>query len=236
MELTVDNVWAFQRFGVLGNSLPGIVADAIVGCHDEHADAQSMIRSSNKRAYGTVSYTVQERLHEALAGKEGVEFKPLGKGKPKVLVINGTVLVQWRYSKSPATDLLMKKYATSDSRVGTFTLPIGATQGMLDLGDGARASLSEAELELVESLKVLAESEPAEHHRVVVIAYASSSRSLHQVAWADAKLNADGTLLLENVQTLHTADTAEIAESSEAKRFDSQPRREFGLVPKQVNG
>lgn len=235
MEQSADNVWAFQRFGVIGKSLPAIVTESLVGCHDEHADAQAMIRSSNKRAYGTVSYTVQERLHEALAGKEGVEYKKPGKGKPKVLVINGTALVQWRYSKSSTTDLLMKKYATSDSRVGTFTIPVGAAQGMLDLGDGARASLSDEELELVESLRVLAESEPREHHRVVVVAYASSSKALHQAVWADATLNDDGTLLLENVQNLYAADAGEMTESSELKRFDAQPRRDFGLLPKQVN-
>lgn len=236
MELVVDIAWAFQRFGVIGKSLPSLLTEALISCHDEHADAQSMIRSSNKRAYGTVSYTVQERLYEALAGKEGVEYKSPGKGKPKVLVINGTALVQWRYSKSSATDLLMKKYATSDSRVGTFTIPVGATQGMLDLGDGARASLSEEELQLVESLRVLVDSEPREHHRVVVVAYASSSKALHHAVWADAKLNDDGTLLLENVQMLHAADTAEMTESSESKRFDGQPRRDFGLLPKRVSG
>ena len=139
MEPAVDNAWAFDRFGVLGKSLAATVTEALFGCHEEHADAQSMIRSSNKRAYGAVSYTAQERLHELLAGKEGVEYKRPGKGKPKVAVINGTALVQWRYSNSPASDLLMKKYATSDFRESIFGLPVGATQGTLDLGDGERS-------------------------------------------------------------------------------------------------
>lgn len=235
METAVDQNWVFQRFGALGKLLSATVTETLVDCHNEHADGQAMIKSRNRRAYGTVSYTVQERLVEALAGKEGVEFRRLGKGKPRVLMVNGTILVQWRYSKSAVKDLLERKYGTSESRIATFQIPIGPQQGVFDLGQNERVSLTPEETELVETLRALSEAESREHHRVVVIAYASDARALHKVLWADAALNDDGTLKVENLQLLFNADAEDVVVSSDRKRFDQQPRREFGLAPKYVN-
>lgn len=238
MEIELADTWEFRRFGALGKSFRSKVLSAIAECHDEHANAQMQIQSRNKRAYGAVSYTFQERLFEELSGLEGVEFKSPGKGKPKVLVVNDTVVVQWRYAKTAVSDLMTRKYASSASRVNTFSVLVGGTQGVLDLdlGGGARASLTPEELELVESLKALDAAEPRIHHRVVVIAYASDAKDLHKVVWADATLNEDGTLLLENLQELHSAAGPQMTDLSSPKRFDSQPRREFGLLPKNVSG
>lgn len=235
MELAVGDVWAFRRFGVLGKSLRSRVLSTIIDCHNEHANAQMQIHSTHKRAYGSVSYTFHERLFEDLAGLESVEFKRPGKGKPRVLVVNDTLIVLWRYANNAKSDLPTRKYANSDSRVNTFSVPTGGSQGVLDLGDGVGASLTSEELELVEQLRNIEAAEPRLHHRVVVIAYASDAKDLHKVVWADATLNDDGTLLLENTQEIHRADSPEMTAFSSPKRFDTQPRRDFGLLPKKVS-
>lgn len=234
--LAGDGIWALERFGTLGKQLPGMIREALADCHEEHANAQMQINSTNQRAYGAVSYTVQERLHTVLAGQSGVEFKRPGKGKPKILVVNGTMLVPWRYSGSATANLLERRYAKSDSRIATFSTPLGNVQGMLDLGDENYEPPTPEELELLESLQALGESEAQEFHRVVVIAYASNPRALHKVVWADASLNDDGTLNMDNIQVLFNAEVAETNGASEPKRFDTQPRRGFNLKSKQSNG
>lgn len=236
METAVDTEWAFQRFGAHGKALPHTVLSTLVDCHNEHADGQSLIDSRHKRSYGQVSYTVQERLETALAGAEGVEFKRPAKGKPKVMVINGTALVQWRYSRKAADDPRGRIYGTSDARVGNFSMPVGHTQGRLDLGDGAKASLSPEEIELVETLQELNDAGAGPHHRVVVVAYASNYKSLHRAVWADAHLDEDGSLVLENEQVLYDGDSLDSVDAAETKRFDSQPRRALRLQPRDGTG
>lgn len=236
MKNAVDVEWSFRRFGAHGKSLPGIILTTLTNCHNEHADGQALINSKHKRSYGQVSYTVQERLEDALTGLEGVEFKRPGNGKPKVLVVNGTALVPWRYSRLATADLHQQKYGTSDSRIGTFSMPVGPSQGMLDLGDGARASLTPEEIALVEALEELEDSESLKHHPVVVVAYASNHQALHQAVWADAQLDEDGTLILQNTQELFHADPADAAAKPVPKSFDSEPRRGFNLTPKEASG
>lgn len=236
MKNAVDIEWSFRRFSAHGKSLPEIILTTLTDCHNEHADGQAVIRSKHKRSYGQVSYTVQERLEDALAGLEGVEFKRPGRGKPKILIVNGTALVPWRYSRLATADLHQQKYGTSDSRVGTFSMPVGPSQGMLDLGVGVRATLTPEEIELLDALRELDDSESPKHHRVVVVAYASNHHALHHALWADAQLDEDGTLLLQNVQMLFHADSADATATGETRRFDTQPRREFNLMPKEASG
>lgn len=236
MKNAVDVEWSFRRFSAHGKSLPEIILTTLADCHNEHADGQALVRSKHKRSYGQVSYTVQERLEEALAGLEGVEFKRPGRGKPKVLVVNGTALVPWRYSRLATADLQQQKYGTSDARIGNFSMPAGPSQGMLDLGDGARASLTPEEIELVDALQELDDSESLKHHRVVVVAYASNHNALHHALWADAQLGEDGTLILQNTQELFHADSADAAAKAEPKSFDSEPRRGLNLMPKEASG
>ncbi|CAH0200753.1 hypothetical protein SRABI83_01899 [Arthrobacter sp. Bi83] len=236
MKSAVDIEWAFRRFSAHGKSLPETILATLTECHNEHADGQALVRSRHKRSYGQVSYTVQERLEEALTGLEGVEFKRPGRGKPKVLVVNGTALLTWRYSRLATAGLKQQKYGTSDARVGNFSMPVGPSQGMLDLGDGVRASLTPEETDFVDALRELDDSESLKHHRVVVVAYASNHNALHNAIWADAQLDEDGTLILQNAQVLFDADSADAAAMAELKGFDSQPRRALNLMPKEASG
>lgn len=236
MEAELDTAWAFRRFGAHGKSMAETVLSALIDCHNEHADGQAVIKSKHKRAYGQVSYTVQERLESAFAGSEGIEFKRPAKGKPKVLVINGTALLQWRYSSKATDDPRFGTYGTSDARIGNFSMAVEPIQGKLDLGDGAKTALSAEETELVEALQELNEAETGLHHQVVVVAYASNHKSLHRAVWADARLNEEGGLILENEQVLYDGDSFDSADTPEVKRFDSQPRRELGLQPKGAFG
>lgn len=236
MGIAVDIEWALRRFGAPGKTLPDTVLSVVIDCHNEHADGQSLIKSRHKRVYGQVSYTVQERLETALAGSEGIEFKRPAKGKPRVMVVNGTALVPWRYSRKATADPRDLTYGTSDARVGNFFMAVGPIQGRLDFGDGAKAALSPEEAKVVETLQDLNEADARPHHRVVVVAYASNDKSLHKAIWADARLNEDGRLILENEQVLYDGDSLDLVDAPEIKRFDSQPRRDLGLQPKDGSG
>lgn len=58
----------------------------------------------------------------------------------------------------------------------------------------------------------------------------------HHAVWADAQLDEDGTLILQNAQVLFHADSADAAAKAEPKGFDSQPRRDLNLMPKEASG
>lgn len=227
--------WEFRRFAELGKGLGGLIRGHLISGHGRHADGQKVIGSRHQTPYGSVNRTIQESLSEELLNYDGVEFRSPGKGKPKVLCVNGTLLVLWRYAKVADKGITQQRYGTSESRITTFHIKNSSSQRSFDLGFGSIDLLTTEEKELVEELRAFEEAEPRAYHSVVVVAYASNSKELFEAFWGDASINSDGTLQLENMRQLYKPETGQYPLTSTKRSFTDQPKRNLGLKPKLAN-
>lgn len=236
MNLSQDMQWWLGRYGRLGRFMHDLTIDSLHHAHDEHMNAQAQITADHRRVYGPINFTAQDFFHKGLKERPEVIFKQPRPGVPKLPIVNGRVVIFWRYANKDGVDVLAKKFGTSDARIAAFSMEVAARQEVLDFEVNESLPLTTDDRAFLEKLKAASSLEESACHPVTVMAYASNAAGLYQVLCADAQLNGDGTLKLTDVHLL-SADRRQASQgrSVEFKRFDQAPRKSLPLKPKTGN-
>ncbi|MBT2520915.1 hypothetical protein [Arthrobacter sp. ISL-28] len=236
MDESQDMQWWLGRYGRLGRFMREVTTKSLAGAHEEHMNAQAQITANHSRVYGPVNFSTQDFFHAALRKRPEVTFEQPRPGASKLPIVNGRAVVFWRYANRDGVDVLTKKFGTSGSRVAAFNMAKTARQEILDLDVDEELQLTAADLAFLEKVEDAAAIEEGRFYPVTVVAYSSNVSGLYQILCADAELNDDGTLSLNDVQTLST-DLREQAQAERAvaKRFDNGPKKQFNLKSKTGN-
>lgn len=238
MEISGRVDWWLHRFGRFGRVVQKLAQDSVLDAHEEHAQAQDQISAPHRRVYGSVNSSAQYMFVQGLREYPDVYFQPPKSGAPQLPVVNGRVVVLWRYANRDGIDVLSRKFATSSSRTSTFDMPVVPKQATFDFEVDEDLRLTDEDKQLLECLESAASSEMAPGSRlpVVVLAYASNAAGIYRAVGADAQLRADGTLALQDVHDFRpTAQEPTKGMADGHKRFDRIPRKPFVLEAKTGN-
>ncbi|MCQ6271007.1 hypothetical protein M8J71_10980 [Pseudarthrobacter sp. R1] len=237
MENSTDTQWWLERYGRLGHFMRKVTIESLRNAHEEHANAQAQITANHSRVYGPVNFSAQDFFHAALKSRAEVSFERPRPGASRLPVVNGRAVVFWRYANKEGVDVLTKTFGTSGHRIAAFNMERTARQEVLDLDIDEDLQLTAADVAFLEKMEeVIATEEEEAVYPVTVVAYSSNVSGLYNILCADAKLNNDGTLGLSDINSLVT-DLREqpLARSSESKRFDQAPKKQFNLKSKTGN-
>lgn len=231
--------WWLERFERFGRELHDLTRDSVLTAHEEHTDAQAQISAPHHRVYGSINSSAQYLFTEGLKKHSEVLFLPPKPRAPKLPIVNGRVVVLWRYANREGIDVFLKKFATSGSRVATFDMAVRASQPSLGSEVDINMNLTEEDEQFLETVKsaTVAESVPESRYPVVVVAYASNAAGIYQAVGADAYLQDDGTLKLMNLHRMDgfRQETPKVPAGDTSKRFDLAPRKPLTLESKTGN-
>lgn len=231
--------WWLERFGRFGRHLHDLAYESMRTAHEEHADAQSIISAPHRRVYGSVNYSAQYLFNTSLKDHPDVSFLPPKRGATKLPVVNGRVIVLWRYANRDGMDLFLQKFATSGSRAATFEMSRQPSQPSLGAEVDIDMNLTDSDKEFLATLASAADgaSDLGTYYPVVLVAYASNASGIYQAVGADASLKDDGTLNLTNLEYMKGIrhNEPKLRAASVSKRFDLAPRKPLVLKSKIEN-
>lgn len=229
--------WAFGQFDMEAPFVTGDLLKILAETHAEHSRAQSEVNTDSERVYGSVNLELQSRVRAACQ-KRAFHTVLVKKGTPRVPVINGKLVLFWRFGKTGQIDAEMKRYATSEYRgLSFFVRPSVEKQFTLFEVEQPQDDLSDEDRELLTEIRKLSKISEADDEflPVVMIAYASSSAGIHKIFGADASLKDDGCLELSSLCDLSAALMTTESQPGTKKTFDRAPKRIPALKPKVVN-
>lgn len=228
--------WWLGHFGRLGRYMRDVTIDSLSNAHEEHVSAQAQITADHRRVYGPVNFSAQSFFHAALRKRPEVIFERPKKGAPQLPIVNGRVVIFWRYANRDGVDVLTRRFGSSPSRIAAFEMAPAAHQEVLDLDVNGELLLTPADIALLEKVEETAAIKEAVAYPVTVIAYSSNAGGLYQILCADADLKGDGMLRLSSIVTLSADLRRQSQDSSPAiKRFDQGAKKQFDLKPKTGN-
>jgi hypothetical protein len=184
--------WAFERFGEYAADLWKLVPEAIKAGVGRQIDTHVASGLASLHAYGGAWPALHEELVNHVGGLEGVHMvRPAGSAVHYV-VVNGSLLVPFRYARDLHTPLndpsvtqrLNKTCRSLLSQLGPQPRPVSE---QLPLSDDFLPQPADP----LSSSKLLSDPCP---ENITLIAFASNTAALLAIAWGEAALLGDDTL------------------------------------------
>lgn len=238
MPSTPPREWALSKFDAHGPFFIKSVAELVRATHEEHSRAQAEISSRRQGVYGQTNQDAQSRFRD-ICRDSNVPLISVKPRSPKVALLNGYIVIIWRYGHTENVDVLAKRFGTSEYRSAHFTKtpPADSMTPLFEME--ISPELSEEDKKLLQAVKGVAKKSNGEskYYPVIVFAYASNASGIHKAIAAEAALLDDGRLKLEEICNFSDAvnNPSQTSDNEISKRFDQAPPRPTGIKARTSN-